>query len=57
LASSTAARFNLTRLAPPLEDVHERLAGVIIENLDWHAFIDCYDRPVNSLSLAARDRS
>lgn len=39
------ARFNLNRLAPLLEDVHERLAGVIIENLDWHDFIDRYDRP------------
>ncbi|UWU13288.1 DNA adenine methylase [Rhizobium sullae] len=39
------ARFNLTRLAPLLEDVHERLAGVVIENLDWLAFIDRYDRP------------
>lgn len=28
-----------------LEDVHERLAGVVIENLDWMAFIDRYDRP------------
>jgi len=40
-----AARFNLTRLAPLLEDVHERLAGVVIENLDWLDFIDRYDRP------------
>ncbi len=39
------ARFNLTRLAPVLEDVHERLAGVVIENLDWMDFIDRYDRP------------
>jgi len=39
------ARFNLNRLAPLLEDVHERLSGVVIENLDWMAFIDRYDRP------------
>jgi DNA adenine methylase len=39
------ARFNLNRLAPLLEDVHERLSGVVIENLDWLAFIDRYDRP------------
>lgn len=38
------ARFNLNRLAPLLEDVHERLSGVVIENLDWLAFIDRYDR-------------
>lgn len=39
------SRFNLNRLAPLLEDVHERLAGVVIENLDWTNFIDRYDRP------------
>lgn len=38
-------RFNLTLLAPLLEEAHERLAGVIIENLDWLDFIDRYDRP------------
>jgi len=37
--------FNLTRLAPLLEEVHERLAGVVIESLDWADFIDRYDRP------------
>ena len=37
-------RFNLLKLAPILEDLHERLAGVAIENLDWLAFIDRYDR-------------
>lgn len=36
--------FNLHRLASVLEDVHERLAGVVIENLDWMALIDRYDR-------------
>nr|WP_295470271.1 DNA adenine methylase [Mesorhizobium sp.] len=37
--------FNLNRLVPVLEAIHERLAGVIIENLDWLAFIRRYDRP------------
>lgn len=37
--------FNLNRLVPVLEAVHERLAGVVIENLDWLAFIRRYDRP------------
>lgn len=41
----SAGGFNLTRLAPILEEAHERLAGVTIENLDWLAFIDRYDRP------------
>lgn len=39
------ARFNLNHLAPALEDVHERLSGVVLENLDWQDFIDRYDRP------------
>ncbi len=37
--------FNLSRIEPLLADVHERLSGVVIENLDWLAFIDRYDRP------------
>ncbi|PYE87391.1 DNA adenine methylase [Phyllobacterium leguminum] len=40
-----SARFNLTRLAPILDDIHERLTGVVIENLDWLDFIDRYDQP------------
>lgn len=39
------ARFNVTRLMPVLEEVHERLAGVVIECLDWRNFIERYDRP------------
>ncbi|SFZ86015.1 DNA adenine methylase [Devosia enhydra] len=39
------ARFNLNRLGPVLEDIHERLAGVVIENLPWQTFLDRYDRP------------
>lgn len=38
-------RFDLNKLGPMLADVHERLAGVIIENLPWQAFLDRYDRP------------
>lgn len=41
---SGPARFNLNRLAPVLEDVHERLASVVIENLPWQDFIGRYDR-------------
>jgi DNA adenine methylase len=37
-------RFNIIQLAPALEDVHERMAGVIIECLDWRDFIARYDR-------------
>lgn len=38
-------RFNVTKLAPMLEDLHERLAGVIIECLPWQDFMRRYDRP------------
>lgn len=37
--------FNLTTLAPVLEAVHERLAGVTVENLPWQKLIERYDRP------------
>jgi DNA adenine methylase len=40
-----AGRFNVTRLGPMLEDLHERLAGVVIECLDFRAFLQRYDRP------------
>lgn len=39
------ARFNLTTLEPMLEDLHSRLAGVVIECLDWADFIGRYDTP------------
>lgn len=41
---SDGARFNVLKLAPLLEDVHERLAGVVIEQLPWQAFLKRYDR-------------
>ena len=41
----SAGGFNLTRLAPVQEEAHERLVGVVIENLDWLEVIDRYDRP------------
>ncbi len=38
-------RFNLTTLEPMLEEVHARLAGVVIECLDFREFIRRYDSP------------
>lgn len=38
-------RFNLTSLEPMLEDLHTRLAGVVIECLDYGDFIRRYDGP------------
>jgi len=40
-----SGRFDVTKLQPMLEDLHERLAGVDIECLSFEAFIRRYDRP------------
>lgn len=45
VAPDVAARFDVTKLAPMIEAVHERLAGVVIERLPWANFIARYDRP------------
>lgn len=42
---------NINRLGPILEEVHERLAGVVIERLTWDAFIDRYDTPATLFYL------
>lgn len=42
---TAGARFDLTKLVPMLEDVHDRLAGVTIERLPYAEFIRRYDRP------------
>lgn len=39
----SGARFNLTKLVPMLEDVHERLSSVIIECLPFDELIPKYD--------------
>jgi DNA adenine methylase len=33
------SRFDVTKLGPILEDIHSRLAGVVIECLPWREFI------------------
>ncbi|EFO32519.1 D12 class N6 adenine-specific DNA methyltransferase [Roseibium sp. TrichSKD4] len=43
--SLRGARFDLTKVEPLLEDVHERLSGVIIEHLAYADCIKRYDRP------------
>lgn len=37
--------FDLRKLRPTLADIAERLSGVIVENLDWEAFVHRYDGP------------
>lgn len=39
------ARFDVSKIAPMLEAVHERLAGVVIECLPYDKFLERYDRP------------
>lgn len=39
------ARFDTRNLTTILEAIHERLAGVTIECLDWRDFLDRWDRP------------
>ena len=38
-------RFDITKLGPMLDDLHTRLAGVVIECLGYQDFIERYDRP------------
>ncbi len=45
VSKDRGSRFNLTTLEPMLEDLHTRLSGVVIECLDWAAFIPRYDGP------------
>lgn len=39
------ARFDVSKLGPILEAIHERLAPVSIERLPWAQFVRRYDRP------------
>ncbi|HEY3695560.1 MAG TPA: DNA adenine methylase [Phenylobacterium sp.] len=43
VAHHRGGRFDITRLGPMLEELHERLAGVVIERLPWQAFLARYD--------------
>lgn len=44
-STTTPSRFDLTKLVPMLEAVHERLAAVHIERLSYAEIIRRYDRP------------
>jgi DNA adenine methylase len=45
VAPGTPARFDVTKLQATLEEVHERLSGVVIERLPFEQLIARYDRP------------
>lgn len=49
VAYTGGARFDLTKLVPVLEDVHERLCGVVIECLPFAECIRRYDSRPGSL--------
>lgn len=44
-------RFDISKVGPMIEAVHERLAGVIVERLPWSDFITRYDRPATLFYL------
>lgn len=46
---TTGARFDLTKLVPMLEDVHERLSSVVVECLPFDECIRRYDRGPEAL--------
>lgn len=45
VSSGEPGGFDVTKLGPLLESIHERLAGVVIERLHWREFVTRYDRP------------
>lgn len=45
VAPGIPARFDVTKLGPLLEEVHERLASVVIERLPFDDLMRRYDRP------------
>jgi DNA adenine methylase len=44
VSPGTAARFDVTKIQPMLEAIHDRLASVTIERLPWADFIRRWDR-------------
>lgn len=45
VSPAVPARFDVTKLGALLEEVHDRLAGVVIERLPYGDLIERYDRP------------
>lgn len=43
--SRAGGRFDISKLEPMLADIHERLSGVVIEQLAFSDFLARYDRP------------
>jgi DNA adenine methylase len=51
VSPANAGRFDVSKIAPMIEAVHERLSGVVIERLPWSDFIARYDRPATLFYL------
>ena len=51
IQTTQPGRFDITRLIPHLEELHERLAAVVIENLPYDEFLTRYDRPTTLFYL------
>lgn len=51
VSTTCSARFDMSKLVPLLEDVHERLSGVVIERLNYDRLIEKYDRPTSLFYL------
>jgi DNA adenine methylase len=49
--SGSPSRFDVTKLGPLLDEIHERLARVVIECLSWADFIERYDTPATPFYL------
>jgi DNA adenine methylase len=49
--SNGPSRFDVTKLGPLLDEIHERLAGVVIECLSWEDFLERYDSPTTLFYL------
>jgi len=49
--SNGPSRFDVMKLGPLLEEIHERLAGVVIECLPWSDFVERYDSPTTLFYL------
>jgi len=45
VSKSTPGRFDVTKLAPMLDELHDRLAGVVVERLPYTDLIRRYDGP------------
>jgi DNA adenine methylase len=51
VSSKGASQFDVTKLGPVLDEIHERLAGVVIECLPWADFLERYDSPTTPFYL------